>query len=81
MNRAEDVLRPKCHSDGYEWHDDSGQWFRSCGDEQWELDASGLMRSREVSINDVSVKESDRQFRWPFGLRPKEHPGLGEFDL
>jgi uncharacterized protein len=48
----------------YEWHDDSGQWYRSYGNEQWEFADSGLMRRREASINDVLIKESERQFRW-----------------
>src|SRR5436309_12430134 len=51
----------------YEWHDDSGYWFRSHGNEQWEFDASGLMRRREASINDVHIPESERKFRWPMG--------------
>ena len=48
----------------YEWHDDSGQWYRSYGNEQWEFADNGLMRRREASINDVLIKESERQFRW-----------------
>jgi nuclear transport factor 2 (NTF2) superfamily protein len=65
----------------YEWHDDLSNWFRSYGNEQWEFDASGLMRRREASINDVKIKVSDRRFHWPIGPRPKEHPGLGDLDL
>ena len=65
----------------YEWHDDSGQWFRSHGNEQWEFDASGLMKRREASINDRPIADEDRLFRWPFGPRPADHPGLTELGL
>ena len=60
----------------YEWHDADGQWFRSYGNEQWEFASNGLMQRREASINDVTIKESDRRFHWPLGTRPEEHPGL-----
>jgi nuclear transport factor 2 (NTF2) superfamily protein len=60
----------------YEWHDDSGQWYRSHGNEQWQFDAEGLMERREASINDVRIAESDRKFKWPLGRRPDDHPGL-----
>lgn len=61
----------------YEWHDDTGQWFRSYGNELWEFDAAGLMRRREASINDVPIEESQRRFRWDApGPRPIEHGGL-----
>jgi uncharacterized protein len=61
----------------YEWHDHSGQWFRSYGNELWEFDDDGLMRRREASINDVSIAESDRRFFWPApGPRPADHPGI-----
>lgn len=65
----------------YEWRDDSGNWFRAHGNEQWEFDADGLMRRREASINDVPISEKDRLFRWPQGPRPTEHPGLTELGL
>jgi hypothetical protein len=65
----------------YEWHDDSGHWFRSHGNEQWEFDASGLMCRREASINDVPIVQADRLFHWPLGPRPKDHPGLGDLGL
>ena len=66
----------------YEWHDDSGSWFRAHGNEQWEFDAEGLMRRREASINDVPIRELDRKFRWPApGPRPEDHPGLSELGL
>ena len=60
----------------YEWHDDSGSWYRSHGNEQWEFDEHGLMRRREASINDVRIAESERKFLWPLGRRPDDHPGL-----
>jgi nuclear transport factor 2 (NTF2) superfamily protein len=60
----------------YEWRDDSGQWTRSHGNEQWEFDEHGLMRRREASINDVRISEADRKFHWPLGRRPDDHPGL-----
>jgi len=61
----------------YEWRDDSGHWFRSYGNEQWEFDGEGLMRRREASINDVAIAEQDRRFRWPApGPRPADHAGL-----
>lgn len=65
----------------YEWRDDSGNWFRAHGNEQWEFDTEGLMRRREASINDVPIRETDRLFRWPQGPRPAEHPGLTELGL
>jgi nuclear transport factor 2 (NTF2) superfamily protein len=60
----------------YEWHDASGQWFRSYGNENWEFDAEGLMAHRHASINDLAITEVDRKFRWPLGKRPDDHPGL-----
>jgi nuclear transport factor 2 (NTF2) superfamily protein len=66
----------------YEWHDDSGHWFRSYGNENWEFDAAGLMRRRHASINDVPIIEADRKYHWSApGPRPKDHPGLGELQL
>ena len=65
----------------YEWHDAAGDWFRSYGNEQWEFAENGLMRRREASINDVSIKESDRKFLWPKGSRPEDFPGLTELGL
>jgi len=62
----------------YESHDDSGNWFRSYGNENWEFDENGLMRLRLASINDLPIKESDRKYHWPLGRRPDEHPGLSE---
>ncbi|OJH36251.1 DUF1348 family protein [Cystobacter ferrugineus] len=65
----------------YEWHDSTGNWFRSHGNEQWEFDENGLMRRREASINDVPISASERKFLWPLGPRPWEHPGLNELGL
>ena len=65
----------------YEWHDDSGNWFRSYGNENWEFDEYGLMRRRIASINDLPIKEADRQYRWPLGRRPDDHPGLSDLGL
>lgn len=62
----------------YEWHDGSGQWYRSYGNENWEFDESGLMRVRHASINDAPIQESDRAYHWPLGRRPDDHPGLSE---
>lgn len=65
----------------YEWHDDSGQWFRSYGNENWEFDDEGLMRVRHASINDLPIAESERLYSWPAGRRPDDHPGLTELGL
>lgn len=65
----------------YEWHDDSGNWFRSYGNENWEFDADGLMTRRHASINDKPILESERKYRWPLGRRPDDHPGLSELGL
>lgn len=65
----------------YEYHDDSGNWFRAYGNENWEFDERGLMRRREASINDVPIKESNRKFLWEQGIRPDDFPGLTELGL
>jgi nuclear transport factor 2 (NTF2) superfamily protein len=65
----------------YEWHDDSGQWFRSYGNENWEFDAYGLMQRRFASINDLPIADAERQYRWPLGRRPDDHPGLSQLGL
>ncbi len=65
----------------YEWHDDSGNWFRSYGNENWEFGADGLMQRRFSCINDVPIKESDRRFHWPLGRRPDDHPGLSDLGM
>ena len=65
----------------YEWHDDSGNWFRSYGNENWEFDAEGLMAVRHASINDVVITETERKYRWPLGRRPDDHASLSELGL
>jgi nuclear transport factor 2 (NTF2) superfamily protein len=65
----------------YEWHDDSGNWFRSYGNENWEFDEHGLMQRRIASINDAPIRENERKFSWPLGRRPDTHPGLSDLDL
>ena len=65
----------------YEWHDDSGNWFRSYGNENWEFDEQGLMSNRYACINDLPIKESERKYHWPLGRRPDDHPGLSELGL
>ena len=65
----------------YEWHDDSGQWFRSFGNENWEFTPEGLMARRFASINDLPIRDGDRKFHWPAGRRPDAHPGLSELGL
>jgi uncharacterized protein len=65
----------------YEWHDDSGHWFRSYGNENWEFNAQGFMMRRYASINDLPIAESDRQFHWPLGRRPTDHPSLSDLGL
>ncbi len=65
----------------YEWHDDSGQHFRSYGNENWEFDDEGLMRVRVASINDLPITAAERKYHWPLGRRPDEHPGLSELGL
>ena len=65
----------------YEWHDDSSNWFRSYGNENWEFDDQGYMRLRIASINDLPIKETERRFRWPIGRRPDDHSGLSDLGL
>ncbi|MEX2367548.1 MAG: nuclear transport factor 2 family protein [Pseudohongiellaceae bacterium] len=65
----------------YEFHDDSGQWFRAYGNENWEFDDKGLMKIRRASINDLPIADSQRQYHWPLGPRPDDHPGLTELGL
>ena len=66
----------------YEWHDDSGHWFRSYGNENWEFDPGGLMRRRYASINDLPIAEAERKYRWSApGPRPQDHPGLTDLGL
>jgi len=65
----------------YEWHDDSGQWYRSYGNENWEFNAQGFMMRRYASINDLPIRPAERKFDWPLGRRPDEHPGLSALGL
>ena len=65
----------------YEWRDDSGHWFRSYGNENWEFDDAGYMMRRFASINDLPIAEAERQFHWPLGRRPDDHPGLSQLGL
>jgi hypothetical protein len=65
----------------YEWRDDSGHWFRSYGNENWEFDEAGLMRRRIASINDLRIQEHERKYHWPLGRRPENQPGLSDLGL
>jgi len=65
----------------YEWHDDSMNWYRSYGNENWSFDENGLMKKRYASINDLPITEEERKFHWPSGPRPEEHPGLTDLGL
>lgn len=65
----------------YEWHDDSGQWYRSHGNENWEFNDAGLMVHRHASINDQPIATADRLFHWPLGRRPDDHRGLSDLGL
>jgi uncharacterized protein len=65
----------------YEWRDDSGNWFRSYGNENWEFTEAGLMRRRYASINDLPIKPDERLYHWPLGRRPDDHPGLSDLGL
>ena len=65
----------------YEHHDDSGQWFRSYGNENWAFNDQGFMMHRHASINDLPIKEAERKFHWPLGRRPDAHPGLSALGL
>ncbi|MCH8079545.1 MAG: DUF1348 family protein [Gammaproteobacteria bacterium] len=62
----------------YEWHDDSGSWFRSYGNENWEFNEFGLMKRRIASINDLPIKEEERKYHWPLGQRPDDHQSLSD---
>lgn len=65
----------------YEWRDDSGHWFRSYGNENWEFAADGLMARRFASINDAPISAAERKFHWPLGPRPLDHAGLSDLGL
>ncbi|WP_415400882.1 DUF1348 family protein [Tateyamaria sp. SN3-11] len=65
----------------YEYHDDSGNWFRAYGNENWEFDENGFMANRYASINEKPIAEDERMFHWPLGRRPDDHPGLSDLGL
>ena len=65
----------------YEWHDDSGSWYRSYGNENWEFADNGLMQRRIASINDLPIESADRKYHWPVGRRPDDHPSLSDLEL
>ncbi|MDX6715243.1 MAG: uncharacterized protein QOH30_1801, partial [Baekduia sp.] len=65
----------------YESHDDSGNWSRSYGNENWQFGDDGLMQLRYASINDLPISEAERKYHWPLGRRPDDHPGLSELGL
>jgi nuclear transport factor 2 (NTF2) superfamily protein len=65
----------------YEWHDATGQWWRSYGNENWEFDEHGLMALRYASINDLAIRENERKLHWPQGRRPDDHPSLSQLGL
>ena len=65
----------------YEWRDDSGNWFRSYGNENWEFNEQGLMVNRYASLNDLPILPEERLFKWSLGRRPDDHPGLSELGL
>jgi nuclear transport factor 2 (NTF2) superfamily protein len=65
----------------YEWHDDSGHWYRSYGNENWEFDENGLMQRRLASINDLPITDAHRKYHWPLGRRPDNHPSLSDLGL
>ena len=65
----------------YESRDESGQWFRSYGNENWEFDEHGLMQRRIASVNDLPISEDERKYHWPLGRRPDDHPGLSDLGL
>jgi nuclear transport factor 2 (NTF2) superfamily protein len=65
----------------YEWRDDASNWYRAYGNENWEFDDDGLMRLRIASINDLPIKDSERKYHWPLGVRPADHAGLSELGL
>ena len=65
----------------YEWHDDSGNWFRTFGNENWEFDEMGLMQRRYACLNDMPIQAAERKFHWPLGRRPDDHPGLSDLGL
>jgi uncharacterized protein len=66
----------------YEFRDDSGNWFRAYGNENWEYDKHGLNKRRHASINDRPIKDAECKFHWDrSGARPADHPSLSDLDL
>ena len=65
----------------YEYNTEDGQWFRAYGNENWEFDENGLMKTRHASINDLKIDESERLYHWPQGRRPDDHPSLSDLGL
>lgn len=65
----------------YEYHDDSGQWYRAYGNENWDFNPEGIMVFRYASINDMRITPEERLFHWPLGRRPDDHPGLSDLGL
>jgi nuclear transport factor 2 (NTF2) superfamily protein len=65
----------------YEWHDDSGNWFRSYGNENWGFNPDGLMQRRYACINDLPIRAEERKYFWPLGRRPDGHASLSELGL
>lgn len=65
----------------YEWRNESGQWYRAYGNENWEFDDEGRMERRIASINDLPISDKERKFHWPLGRRPDDHPGLSQLGL
>jgi uncharacterized protein len=80
-NRAEFPRGRDAVRFAYEWHDDTGQWFRSYGNKNWDFNPQGLMPFRYANINDLPIAASARLFHWPLGRRPDEHPGLSALGL
>ncbi|UCV18086.1 nuclear transport factor 2 family protein [Ferribacterium limneticum] len=65
----------------YEYRDETGQWFRAYGNENWEFNEHGFMLRRFASINDLPINASERKFFWPLGRRPDDHPSLSDLGL
>lgn len=65
----------------YEWHDDSGNWYRSYGNENWEFAENGQMKRRIASINDLAIDKQERKFLWQEGIRPEDYASLSELGL
>lgn len=64
-----------------EYRDINGKWFRSYGNEHWDVDSDGLIQRRVESSNNHVIEETDRVLRWPLGPRPEDYPELSDFDF